>query len=186
MATISTPAVSQAMSWEAFEQLPDGDGLHREILKGVLQVLPPPQSLHTKIAHRAYKLLAPQEAHFSCQVYIEAGYRLSERPATWVQPDLSLLSSTRASAAGDAYFTGAPELAVEVVSPSESAADMEEKVELLLEAGSHAVWVVYPKTRTVHVFLPGGAATVLSAKDSLTAPSLMPGWSAPVEKLFED
>ena len=183
MATVSTPAVPQVLTWEAFEQLPDSDGMHRELLKGVLQVLPPAKLPHTKIAHRTYKLLSPMEERLACQVYIEAGYKLSERPATWVQPDVSVVATGR-TLDGD-YVIGAPDLAVEVVSPSESAADIEEKVELMLEAGSQAVWVVYPKTRTVHVFTPGGSAKILSTKDSLAAPSLLPGWSAPVAKLFE-
>jgi len=187
MATISTPAVPQVLTWEAFEQLPDHDGMHREVLKGVLQVLPPAKSTHTIIATNAYDMLREPALAASCRAYPEAGYNLSESPATWVQPDVSVLTTARVrSAKSDAYFTGAAELAVEVVSPSESAADIEEKVELMLEAGSQAIWVVYPKTRTVHVFVPGGAAAILSTKDSLSAPSLLPGWSAPVSKLFED
>ena len=100
---------------------------------------------------------------------------------------MSLISENKVRATdGDDFFTVAPDLAIEVVSPSESAADIEEKVELMLEAGSQAVWVVYPKTRTVHVFVPGGSAAILSTKDSLSAPGLLPDWSALVAKLFEE
>lgn len=187
MATISTPAVPQVLTWEAFEQLPDHDGMHREVLRGVLQVLPPAKSRHTIIATNAYDLLREPALAASCRAYPEAGFKLSENPATWVQPDVSVLTAARVrSTTDDGYFLGAPDLAVEVVSPSESASDIEEKVEIMLEAGSQAIWVVYPKTRTVHVFVPGGSATILSIKDSLSAPSLLPGWSAPVSKLFED
>ena len=186
MATISTPAVPQVLTWEAFERLPDSDGMHREVLKGVLQVLPPAKSDHTIIATNAYEMLRELRQTASCGVYPEAGYKISENPATWVQPDVSVLTAARVRSRikGD-YFIGAPDLAVEVVSPSESAADIEEKVELMLEAGSQSIWVVYPKTQTVHVFVPGGSARILSMKDFLTAPSLLPGWSAPVAKLFE-
>jgi len=187
MATISTPAVPQVMTWEAFEQLPDSDGMHRELLRGVLQVLPPAISDHTIIATNAYEMLREFRQIASCGVYPEAGYKLSENPATWVQPDVSVITAARVrSRIKGRHFLGAPDLAVEVVSPSESAADIEEKVELMLEAGSQAVWVVYPKTRTVHVFVPGGSAAILSTKDSLSAPGLLPGWSAPVAKLFEE
>ena len=43
-------ATTNLMSWEAFEQLPDGDGYHRELIEGELQILPPPKSGHTKAA----------------------------------------------------------------------------------------------------------------------------------------
>ena len=175
------------MSWEAFEQLPDHDGFHREILKGVLQALPAPKFRHTVIAHNALEILTLPAEQFSYRAFVEAGYKLSEDPATWVQPDVSLLSKSRVRATDDDdYFTVAPDLAVEVVSPSESATDIEEKIELMLKAGSQAIWVVYPKTQTVHVFAPGGTAMILSTKDALSAPSLLPGWSAPVAKLFEE
>jgi Uma2 family endonuclease len=94
---------------------------------------------------------------------------------------------TIAQATGDDdYFTGAPELAVEVISPSESAADVQRKVELMLAAGAKAVWVVYPKTQSVTIHTPDGVARTLGAGGSLIAPFLLEGWSAPVAELFAD
>jgi hypothetical protein len=45
------------MTWESFEKLPDGDGMHRELIEGELQILAPPKSGHTKVAKRAYRQL---------------------------------------------------------------------------------------------------------------------------------
>jgi Uma2 family endonuclease len=174
------------MTWEEFEKLPDGDGYHREILEGELQVLPPPKSGHTKIAKRAYLALLAIEPGLG-QAYVEAGYKLSTNPATWVQPGVSFLRSERVHAADeDGYFLGAPDLAIEVISPSESAVDVQRKVALMLSAGSEAVWAVYSKTRMVEVHLKNGTSYTLGVNDQLSAPFLLPGWEYPVAKLFED
>jgi Uma2 family endonuclease len=182
MATTSTGL----MTWEDFERLPDRDGFHREILEGELQILPPAKSGRTKVAKRAYRMLLQVEEGLG-EVYIEAGYKLSQSPATWIQPDISFLRSERVHAADeDGYFSGAPDLTVEVISPSESGADIQRKVTLLLAAGSQAVWLIYPKTRTVQVYLPDGTSFSRGMQDILSAPFLVAGWTFPVAKLFED
>jgi Uma2 family endonuclease len=85
----------------------------------------------------------------------------------------------------DGYFLGAPELAVGDIPPSESASDVAAKVELLLEHGSRAVWVVYPKRKKVEVKPKDGTFHTLGLDDKLTLPDLLAGWELPVAKLFE-
>src|SRR5258708_33327281 len=132
--TTSTPPKTEpVMTWEAFERLPDGDGLHREIMEGELQILPPAKSHHSKVAKKVFEALLRLEDAASGQAYMEAGFKLSEDPATWIQPDVSFLRNDRARATpGDQYFSNPPELAVEVVSPSETARDLQRKVRLML------------------------------------------------------
>jgi Uma2 family endonuclease len=80
----------------------------------------------------------------------EAGYILAREPLTIRQPDVSVLSEARIQGTEeDSYFEGAPELAVEVVWPSDSAEDLEVMVKQYLNAGAEQVWVLYPKTRDV-------------------------------------
>lgn len=173
------------LRWEAFERLPD-DGMHREILEGELIVLPPPKSGHSEVARRVSRALQTLEDHRLGRVYMEAGYQLSQDPATWIQPDVSFLRQEQASGrSADEYFTGAPDVAVEVVSPSESAEDVERKIALLLAYGSLTVWVFYPRTRTVRVCLRDGSSRVLGAQEKLTLPELLPGWELAVGPLFE-
>lgn len=172
------------LSWGAFEQLPD-DGMHLEILEGELITLPPPKSGHSIIAANAAALLWPLQDQGLGRVFGEAGYKLSENPATWIQPDVSFLKMGRVHATDpDGYFLGAPELAVEIVSPSETARTLNRKVDTLLASGSLAVWVVYADERKVRVFLPDGTSHRLGPDDLLTLPELLPGWEAPVAKLF--
>jgi Uma2 family endonuclease len=174
------------MSWEAFEQLPD-DGMHYEIIEGELITLPPPKSRHSLVASNTFKELLPLEESGLGRVMPEAGYKLSHDPPTWIQPDVSFLRKERVQAtAPDGYFLEAPELAVEVVSPSESARTLNRKVKALLAAGARAVWVVYPDDLQVRVYLPDGTSFSRGVNDTLSAPDLLPGWELPVAKLFED
>src|SRR5712692_3708459 len=174
------------LSWEAFEQLPD-DGMHREIIQGELITLPPPKSIHSLVASKAAEALRPFRERGLGRVLLEAGYKLSEDPATWIQPDVSFLREDRVRAtAPDGYFIGAPELAIEVVSPSESARDLDRKVEALLAAGGQQVWVVHTESRKVRVFLRDGTSYSRGVNDTLSAPELLPGWELAVAKLFED
>ncbi len=175
------------MTWEAFEQLPDGDGFHRELIEGELQVLPPPKSRHTLVAHRLYRAMISAEESADARVFMEAGYKLSTDPPSWVQPDISVLRNVRRrETKGEDYFLGPPELAVEVVSPSESASDLDRKVELMLKAGAIAVWVVYPLQSAVRVFRADGSATRHIIGDTLSLPEFLPGWELPVARVFGD
>jgi Uma2 family endonuclease len=77
-------------------------------------------------------------------------------------------------------------LAVEVVSPSESASDLQIKVQLYLQAGALAVWVIYPKTKTVEVHLPDGTSVTRTMADKLDAPFLLKDWQVSVAQLFAE
>jgi Uma2 family endonuclease len=175
------------ISWQAFEQLPDGDGFHREVVEGELIVLPPPKSRHSLIADTVKEALRPLKLQGIARVLTEAGYKLSYDPPTWIQPDVSVIRMERVrETGGNEHFVGSPELAVEVVSPSETARDLNRKVDALLAGGSLAVWVIYPEEREVRVFVPGGTSYTRREGDMLTLPELLPDWELPVVRLFED
>lgn len=140
------------MSWEALEQLPDGDGFHRELIEGELQILPPVKLGHAKLAKRIFRALLTVEEAAGGQAYFKAGFKLSTSPPSRVQPDASFVLGQRIADTEDSgCLLGAPELAVEVLSPSESASELSRKVELMLEGGARAAWVVY--------FLASGRST---------------------------
>ncbi|MBN1285450.1 MAG: Uma2 family endonuclease [Anaerolineae bacterium] len=83
----------------------------------------------------------------------------------------------------EGYFYQAPDLAVEVVSPTEGMGDVMSKVNDYLRAGTKAVWVVIPKTRQVMVYTPGGI-TLLGEGQTLEGGALLPEFAVPVEALF--
>ena len=71
------------------------------------------------------------------------------------------------------------------MSPSETARDLTRKIDLLLAGGSLVVWVIYPDTRELRVFLPDGTSYLRRNDESLTLAEFVPGWKLPVATLFE-
>jgi Uma2 family endonuclease len=181
MATV----ISAPVTLEEFARLPK-DGACHEMNAGELLTLPPPKSLHALVA---LAILEPLQQHMGKQgtgrVLPEAGYLLSRDPLTIRQPDVSVISRERIRASDpDSYFEGAPELAVEVVSPSDSAEDLDIKTKQYLQNGARQVWILYPKTQTVHVFSRGAATVILDKDQTLEGGELLPGFTVPVASLF--
>ncbi len=77
----------------------------------------------------------------------------------------------------------APDLAVEIISPGNKAADIRQKIHQLLAAGTSIVWVVYPETRIVDVHTREGLAT-LESGDILSGGDVLPGFEIPVSEIF--
>jgi Uma2 family endonuclease len=172
------------LTLEEFMALPD-DGMRHELSEGELITMPPPAFLHSQVVRNIYRILTKyvDEKRIG-GVFVDAGYLLSRAPRTVRQPDISYLIKDRLpSAMKSVYCEGAPELAVEVVSPTDSAAELNRKVQQYLEAGSKEVWVAYPDTRSVHVHRPGGNTYRAAETDTLTS-DLFPGWSACVAEFF--
>lgn len=180
MATTAAPA----LTLEEFSLLPR-DGQRHEMNEGKLVTMPPVKSLHTLVAHAILKALLQfltERPH--AQALFEAGYVLSYSPLTIRQPDLSVLSESRIrDTPPDNYFEGSPELAIEVVSPSDSAEDLELKAGQYLQYGGKEVWIVFPKTKTVHIYRAASNAQILSEFDTLDSTAL-PGFSIKVADLF--
>ena len=181
MATVS----SAPLTLEDFARLP-ADGVCHEISSGELITLPPAKSLHSRTALIVMKLLQQYLSQYlGSEAIPEAGYVLSRDPLTIRQPDLSVLNTERIrSTAPDNYFEGAPELAIEIVSPSDSAEDLEIKVRQYLQAGAQQVWILYPKSQDVHVYSPGGPLKVLESRETLEGGATLPGFAVKVSDLF--
>ncbi len=174
------------LSWEQFEALPE-DGNQYELNNGELVTMPPPGRTHSEIIWKISKILSRfvDEKQIG-RIHIEIGFILSRKPEiTYRQPDISYLSKARLQAMGDTqFFEGAPDLAIEVVSPGNDAAELALKVEQYLAAGSAEVWVFYPKNRSVHVHKADGTVSKLSGTDTITT-DLFPGWSARIAEFFQ-
>jgi Uma2 family endonuclease len=84
----------------------------------------------------------------------------------------------------DKYIPFAPDLAVEVVSPNDTANEVQTKVKEYLAAGTLLVWVMYPETKQVVVHQPGGAAKTSEVNDTLDGGQVLPGLKIAVSDLF--
>jgi len=163
------------LTFEQFEQLPDQPG-KCELLEGDLIELPPAYLEHCELAIRIYHLLldgltaaqARGEAAALGRVYIEMGYRLGGR--SYVQPDVSV---THRDQARGKYLEGAPAIAIEVISPSNTAEAMEKKAGLYFCYGALEVWRVYRNPLHVVIHLADSSRTIWDG--AVTTP-LLPGF----------
>ena len=116
------------------------------------------------------------------EVYNETMYQLTETDA--LQPDLSILLKEQIPArATNDLLELAPALVFEVVS-SESAADLEQRVELFLEKGTRAVVVAFTTPQVIRIFEPSGHARLVRGDQKLEL-DLLPGFSVPASRFFE-
>jgi Uma2 family endonuclease len=170
------------LSFEQFEKFPD-DGMKHELLQGEHIVLPPPKLRHTRIQHNLLDALRPHiRKHKLGDVQIEAGFKLSSD--TWLQPDVSFVRTAQIERADpNGYYDGAPAIAIEVASESNTAAQLDLKMELYFAHGSKEVWVVYPKTRKIAAHYPDGHSRTFTVE---LKSELLPGLSLAISSLFEN
>lgn len=117
----------------------------------------------------------------------DGAFILARDPYTVRIPDASFVQIDRLPPANQRrrFLELAPDLAVEVVSPSDSANDVQEKVLEYLDFGVQLIWVVHPVQRTVTVYTPDRHARVLSETDTLDGGDVLPGFTLPVAGIFE-
>jgi Uma2 family endonuclease len=143
--------IAQRLTFAEFECLPDHEG-KRELIDGEVIELSPPDLKHSQIARRLFRLLDPLVIPEIGELYQEAGYRMGGR---WLVPDVSIANPWQPQGK---YLEGGPLLAVEIISEGNRACDIERKLMLYLEHGTKEVWIIYPETRTLHLWRSDGAA----------------------------
>ncbi len=117
----------------------------------------------------------------------EAGVILTGDPKTTVGVDVAYVPPELVVRQTDSttLIEGVPTLIVEIVSPSNRAEDVDEKIAAYLEAGVPLVWQVDPRWRTVTIYRPGDEPTLVNARQELTGSDVLPGFRVPVVRLFE-
>jgi Uma2 family endonuclease len=179
--------VHQNITAQDLWQLPD-TGLRRELVHGEVIETMPPGGKHGAIAVMLAMLLRLWTKRTAGgYVGVEAGYILAHDPDTVRDPDVSYVRTERIPPSGipEGFWDLAPDLAIEVVSPNETAEEVREKVRDFLAAGTPLVWTVYPRTGEVIVHTPDGLARTYTAGDTLAFPDILPDFSCTVAELFE-
>jgi Uma2 family endonuclease len=179
---------TQLLTAEELLRLPRGTWRY-ELLEGELRRMSPAGHTHGRVAARVTGSLSPfVEEHELGEVYAaETGFILRREPDTVRAPDVAFVTAARLrelQPAEEGFFAGAPDLAVEVVSPSDSYSEVEGKVEEWLAAGVQVVVVLDPRRQAGTVYRPGAEVRFLSAADTLALPDLFPGWSLPLARVF--
>ncbi len=176
---------TRLMTADELLAMPD-DGAHRyELVRGELITMSPAGTDHGDISMEIGSSLRQfVKTHRLGKVYsADTGFLVSRNPDTVRAPDASFVAAARVVST-EKYFPGPPDLAVEVISPHDSYAEIEEKVGEYLAAGTRMVIVVNPRTRTAIESTPAGI-TKLTIDDTLTGGDVVPGWSLPLRELFE-
>lgn len=158
-----------------------------ELIQGKVRVMSPAGGEHGFIAARlnARILIHAEDNRLGAVFAAETGFVLETNPDMVRAPDVAYIRANQArSRISSHYVPGAPDLAVEVVSPGDRADEVQDKVQDWLSHGAQLVWVVEPKTRTVTVYRPDGTANVLQATDTLDGEDVLPGFRFPLQKLW--
>jgi Uma2 family endonuclease len=177
---------TQLMTAEELLRLPDSPYLH-ELVKGELVTMPLPGEEHGAVI---MNIAAPLAQYVKLNdlgvVYAETGFQIERNPDTVLGPDTAFVRKDHVEKVGisKGYRLGAPDLVVEVISPSDNMKKVEQKVQRWLSAGARIVWAVDPKTRTVKVYEGSDLVTVLGEADDLTGSTVVPGFRLPVAEVF--
>ena len=180
----------EGMTLEEFleYELPDS-AYKAELVRGELRLMPPPGGAHGVAASNlVFTLSLHVRRHGLGRVLGDnVGYELLRLPRTVRAPDGSFVRADRLPPAGigPGLLKLAPDLAVEVLSPSESASELEEKLADYTAAGTPLVWVLDPRRRTVMVVAADAPVRWLGEGDALDGGAVIPGFACPVAELFE-
>ena len=152
---------------DEYRALPE-DPLYRdELVRGCLvRELSPGEEHAWVVAKLAHYLMQAVDDEHPGRVLCDGGFLLAQNPPTVRGPDVSFISARRAPAPVRGYPQMAPDLAIEVLSPSNRAGEMREMIRDYFAAGSRMVWIVDSRRRTVTVHASPDEATVLHARES--------------------
>ena len=169
------------------EQLFAANLQHCELIGGELVMMSPAGFDHGRFASRVVAALENHATRRGQGVVTtaEAGFQVAHDPDTVRAPDAAFVRAERIPPGSvKGFFQGAPDLAVEVISPSDRPNEVAAKVQDWLRAGCRLVWVVDPEKRTVTAHRSRNEVVVLTVADTLTGGDVLPEFAMPVAKIF--
>jgi Uma2 family endonuclease len=166
------------------------DGFHYELVEGEIRKMSPAGIEHGLVGGQLAGLLSQHVIlnKLGGILTAEPGFRLSTEPDTVRVPDIAFIRSDRLRRRPrrDTFWPGAPDLAIEIVSPNDTAPEVEEKATAWLDAGTAMVWVINPARRTVTVHRSETETQTLTEKDDLDGQDVVPGFRCRVSEIFEN
>jgi Uma2 family endonuclease len=184
---MSTHAIA-TVSAEELLKLPRGEGKRYELIEGRLRVMCASGFEHGRVAMTAGRLLGNHVRITGSGVTLgaETGFILARGPDTMRAPDAAFVSQARADAVGPSpgfWPGGAPDLAIEVVSPEDSRPYVRAKALNWLEAGAIAVLVLHPRSCSATVYRAGGDIREVSDGE-IDLSDVVPGWRVALADFF--
>lgn len=190
---MSAPVEVRLMTTEEFLALPD-DGVERWLIRGQLRegAMTVRNRWHSQIlvtmAYLLMSWLRQQPKPRGKLLGGEVGCRIRSDPNTIFGIDLIYISAALAAQNPEdtTLVDGVPTLAVEILSPSDTQEDINDKVDELLEVGVALIWIIDPHHQTVLVYRPDEAPVLYNINQELTAEPHLPGFRVPVAEIFSD
>ncbi len=194
------------MTVAEFMALPD-DGNRHELVRGELRVMPPPKAGHGYLEaaviaaidrylyDKALSLswepgqgIGARDGLVGFTACGEVGlqFTLPDDPAQIRGADGVYVPPEQLAAVGwdgESYFPAVPALVIEVISPSETAADVAEKVQDYLAGGARRVWCVYPRRR-VHIHAVDAPTRFVTENEAIVDDELLPGFNLPLNLVY--
>lgn len=164
------------------------DGSQYELVRGELLRMPASSFDHSGIGLNLGSLLLQyvRANKLGKVVGADGGFILSRDPDTVRVPDAAFVSASRLPDQSEwqRFLVVVPDLVAEVVSPSDRASEIANKVLEYLDAGVRLVWVLHPVGRHVTVYSADGNARVLREGDVLDGEDVVPGFQVAVADVF--
>ena len=181
---------SPTVTADQFLRMPEEPGCSSELVQGRVIRMCKPSALHAVVSCRLDRALGRyvDEHGLGLASAADVGFFLAKDPDTVRAPDVWFIRRERIPAGGppDFFWTGAPDLAVEVRSKNDRWSDMLEKIDQYFRAGTQLVWIIDPTTPKVVVFRPGTEPVALTRAQELDGADVVRGFRFPVSCLFED
>jgi len=172
------------------EQLERAGDIGRcELRRGELVMMSPGGGAHGRIALTIGRILGTfvAESRLGATYAAETGFIIARDPDTVRAPDVGFIRGDRLHLEGDeGFISGPPDLAVEVISPGDSASEVLDKVQQWLESGCESVWVADSKRRTISVYRKDAPVRVWRAGEHLVDEPLLPGFALSIDEVFAD
>ena len=166
----------------------DAQGVRGELIRGALIKMAPAGHRHGKIITRLVMRLGVfiEPRGLGTLTASDSGVWLERDPDTVREPDVAFFSAARIPLDADipGYAEVAPDLVVEVVSPTDRLAAVNDKALMWLRYGARLVWVVHPDARVVDVHREGHPVAALGENDALDGSDALPGFACPVREIF--
>jgi len=167
---------------EEFDQ--HGNRIKDELIAGEIVRMPPPSREHDLIKNRIHEIILlflHANRDLGLKALMEYAIQIGDRDV--LVPDISVFRKERVSGGQGRLQRGAPDLAIEIVSPSDTALHVKAKVDAYLSGGGSAVWVVYPESKSVLVYSRESIREI--AADHMIEDPLLAGFVSPVSTFFE-
>jgi Uma2 family endonuclease len=178
---------TQLMTADELLKLPRGR-FRYELVKGELITMSPSGSEHGAVVVNVTVLVGQHVKANNLGIVFgaETGFKIADNPDTVLAPDVAFVRREHIPESGvpKKYWPGAPDLAVEVLSPGDTAREVEEKVGRWLAAGARLVWTVNPRRKSVTVHRAPKDAFTLSENDELDGEEVVPGFRCRVSEIF--